>query len=76
MNQRESNIHKSLKALLKLNVVKASSEYPLRFIAVPFEKVIDLFIEVKKEKAKALQASKEELLYTWRSITGKDDEKS
>lgn len=76
LNQRESNIHKSLKALLKLNVVKSSSEYPLEFMAVPFEEVINLIIEVKKEKAKILQATKRELLSTWGSMTEKDEEKS
>ena len=76
LNQRESNIHKSLKALLKLNVIKASSEYPLEVMAVPFEEVINLIIEIKKEQAKTLQASKEELLSSWKSLTEKDYEKS
>lgn len=76
LNQRESNIHKSLKALLKLNVVKASIEHPLEFIAVPFEEVINLIIEIKKEQAKILQASKKELLSTWGSMTEKGEEKS
>jgi len=76
LNLTESNIHKSLKDLLNRKLVKTSSEYPLGFVAVPFEQVIKLIIEVKKEQAKSLQASKEELLSTWRSITEKDSSKS
>ena len=76
LNLSEKKTHMSLKDLQSLSIVKASIEYPLEFVAMPFEKVIDLFIEVKKEQAIALQASKEELLSTWRSITEKDNEKS
>jgi hypothetical protein len=32
---------------------------------VPFEEVLCLIIEIKKEQAKTLQASKKELLSTW-----------
>jgi predicted transcriptional regulator len=76
LNQHERNIHKSLRDLQNINIVKASIEYPFEFIAVPFKEVINLIIEVKKEQAKTLQASKDELLSTWRSITEKDEEKS
>jgi len=76
LNLTESNIHKSLKDLLNRKLVKTSSEYPLGFVAVPFEQVIKLIIEVKKEQAKSLQASKEELLSTWRSITEKASSKT
>ena len=76
LNLTESNIHKSLTDLLNRKLVKTSSEYPLGFVAVPFEQVIKLIIEAKKEQAKSLQASKEELLSTWRSITEKNSTKS
>jgi hypothetical protein len=62
--------------LLKLNVIKASSEYPLEVVAVPFEEVINRIIEIKKEQAKTLKATKKELLASWKSITEKDNEKS
>ena len=76
LNQNKRDIHRSLKNLQSINIVKASIEYPLEFMAVPFEEVINLLIEIKKEKTKTLKASKEEFLSTWRSITEKDEEKS
>jgi len=48
--------------------VNASSEYPARFSAVLFEEVLDLFIKVKTEQQEAIQASKEELLSTWKKF--------
>ena len=76
LNQPERNIRRSLRDLQNTKIVEASIEYPFEFIAVPFEEVMKLIIDVKKEQAKALQASKEELLSTWRSLTEKDYEKS
>ena len=76
LNLSEKRAHRSLKDLQSLNIVQASVEYPLEFMAIPFEEVINLIIEVKKEQAKTLHASKEELLSTWRSITKKDNKKS
>lgn len=72
----EKKIHRSLKDLQSLRIVEASIEYPLEFIAVPFEEVLDLIIEVKKEQAKTLQASKKELLSSWRKITEETSDKS
>lgn len=72
----EKKVYRSLKDLQSMSVVKASIEHPFEFIAMSFEEVIDLFIEVKKEQAKTLQASKKELLSTWRSVTEKNDAKS
>jgi hypothetical protein len=43
---------------------------------LPFEEVIDLFIEVKKEQAKTMQESREELLSSWRETIKKENAKS
>ena len=68
----ERKVRRSLRDLRTQKMVRASVENPLEFIAIPFEEIIDLFIEIKKEKAKAMLESKEELLSTWRSIVKKD----
>jgi len=39
-----------------------NDEYPAEFSAVSFEKALDLLLEVKKEQAKSLEASKAELI--------------
>jgi sugar-specific transcriptional regulator TrmB len=69
-------LYRSLKNLQSKGIINASPEYPARFSAVLFEKVLDLLIKAKTEQEKALQESKEELLSTWRSITKKDTPKS
>ena len=43
----------------------------MEFVALPFEDVLDLFIEVKKEQAKSLLEKREELLSNWRETIKK-----
>jgi sugar-specific transcriptional regulator TrmB len=68
----ENKVDRSLKELQSISIVKASIEYPLEFVALPFEDVIDLFIEVKKEQAKTMQDSREELLSSWKETIKKE----
>lgn len=72
LNLHERKVDRSLKELQSISIVKASIQVPLEFMAVPFEEVIDLFIEVKKEQAKTMQESREELLSSWRKIIKKE----
>ena len=76
LNLNERKIQKSLKELHDMKVVKALAEKPQKFTAVSFKELIALTIEVKKEQAKALQASKQELLSSWKSITKKENNKN
>lgn len=72
LGRSRQQLYRNLKKLQSINVVCTSSEYPARFSAVLFEKVLDLIVEAKTEQQKALQESKEELVSTWKSITKKD----
>ncbi len=65
-------LYRSLGKMQSKGIVKASQEYPARFSAVPFDKVLDIFIEVNIEEAKYLMQNKKELLSSWRSITETD----
>jgi sugar-specific transcriptional regulator TrmB len=76
LNLCTSQLYRVLKKLQINGVIIASSEYPTRFSAVLFNQVLDLLAKTKKEQIKALKASKEELLSSWRLLTEKDDEKS
>jgi sugar-specific transcriptional regulator TrmB len=67
-NLNEKEVEHSLKDLLSLEIVKTSIENPLEFNAMTFEDLIDLFIEVKKEKTKNMQENREELLLNWSNI--------
>jgi sugar-specific transcriptional regulator TrmB len=76
LNISTQRIYRSLRKLQIKGIVNASSEHPACFSAVPFDIVLDLFVEAKIEVAKQVIESKEELISTWRSITEKDEEKS
>jgi sugar-specific transcriptional regulator TrmB len=72
LNLHEKKVYTSLKDLQRKSIVEASIQYPLEFMAVPFEEVIDFFIEIKKERAKVIRESREGLLSSWRAITKKE----
>ena len=68
---QERQVYRSLKSLQSIEIVKAVGGNPRQYSAVPFEEVIDLFIEVKKEQAKTLRESREELLSSWKETIKK-----
>ena len=72
----KQQLYKSLKRLQKKGVINATLERPARFSAVSLEKILDFLIEAKKEQALTLQANREELLSTWRSMNEKDSSNS
>jgi sugar-specific transcriptional regulator TrmB len=72
----ERQVYRSLQRLQSKGVTIASDERPFEFSAVPFEDVLDLLMEIKKEQAQALQESKKEVLSSWRKILEENSEKS
>ncbi len=65
----KAQVYHALKGLEKKGLVELTLEIPTRFIAVPFEKVIDLIIESKMEEAYSYQNQKSYLLDQWNSIS-------
>jgi sugar-specific transcriptional regulator TrmB len=55
-------VYKSLRRLQNKGATISSNEHPIKFSAVPFEDVLDMLMKIKKEQAKILQESKEELI--------------
>ena len=76
MNLYKKQLYCSFKNLEEREVVKASVDHPAVFSAVPFEVVLDLLAEIKKEQAQALQEVREDLLSSWRSIIKKKSNKN
>jgi sugar-specific transcriptional regulator TrmB len=76
LNLPERKVDRSVKELQSISIVKASIENPLEFEAVPFEEVIDLFIEVKKKQAKSMKKNREELLSSWKVVIKRETAKS
>ncbi len=58
----------SLDNLRTRSMVDSAPEPQGMYFAIPLERVLDEFAKAAKEKAKALQASKDELLRVWRAI--------
>jgi hypothetical protein len=71
---RKANTHKALVYRILGNLqakglVKATLEVPARFIAEPFESVLDLNIKSRQEEATLLENKKTELLSYWKNIS-------
>jgi sugar-specific transcriptional regulator TrmB len=68
-------IDESLKELQSMGVVSYSIEKPKEFTGLPFDELIDLFVEVKKEQAKTMAKNKNKLLLNWKKIMKKNSVK-
>jgi len=68
MKLTKQQLHISLRNLEDRGMVIASLEPLIRFSAISLEKVIEQTMKIREEQAKALQASREELLSSWRSM--------
>jgi sugar-specific transcriptional regulator TrmB len=72
LNLTKHQLCLSIDSLLTRGMVSTIPERSTKYFAIPLEKVLDEFMKVTKEQAKALQASRKELLSTWRSMIEKD----
>jgi sugar-specific transcriptional regulator TrmB len=72
LNLHMRQIGTSLKKMQSRNFVEANYKCQTLFLAVPFEKVLDLLIKDNIEQARYMMKSKKELLSTWRSIIKND----
>jgi len=61
-------VYRALNSLQSDGLVESTLERPMRFTAVPFEKVLDLIIEAKREGIVSLEDKKSDLLAYLRSI--------
>jgi sugar-specific transcriptional regulator TrmB len=57
-------------------MVNASPPRPAQFSAVALEEVLELYMKTMVEQAKALQASRKELLSIWHSMNEKNSANS
>ena len=64
----KQQLYPSLRNLQNKGIVSSTIEHPARFSALPFEKVLDLFIRAKVEETQSLQQSKDEILSKWQTF--------
>ena len=72
MKINKGQVYQILKALQKKGVVESTLEYPTRYTAVPFEHVIDSFIESKREEVGQIEKTKNGLISDWNRISKKE----
>ena len=68
----KQQLYRSLKTLQNKGMVNATFEHPAFFSAVSLEKVIDQFIETKKEEAQHIEKNKDEILSSWQAVLIED----
>jgi len=61
-----------LENLQKKGLVYATLEHSARFYALPFEKVLDMFVNLKIDEAEEVQEHKTEILSSWQSMETED----
>ncbi len=68
--------YKILRTLENEGVIYRVLERPMKFTAVPFEKVLDTEIEERRQRIYQLEKKKDELLSLWRSLPKADESES
>ena len=64
----KQRLYPIIKSLQSKGIVNSTLERPARFSAVPFEKVLDLFVKAKMAEAQRVQQNKDDILSDWQSI--------
>ena len=72
----QAAICNSLRSLKAKGIIVGTPTRPILYSAISIERVLDEFMKAKMEQAKTLQASRKELLSTWRSMVKKDSANS
>ena len=66
--------YRTFKKLQERGFIEATLERPVRFTVVPFERLLDSFINTKKTEVTNLTEQKENLLALWRTISAPESE--
>jgi sugar-specific transcriptional regulator TrmB/pimeloyl-ACP methyl ester carboxylesterase len=64
-----SLVYRILKSLQAKGLVEPTLESPKRFVAIPFEKALDLIVKTRQEEALLVKRAKKDLLEDWRVIS-------
>lgn len=64
-----SLVYRILKSLQGNGLVEPTLESPTRFVAIPFDRALDLIINEKKQEVLKIEREKQELLEDWENIS-------
>ena len=65
----KQQLYPALKSLKKKGIVDSKPERSALFSAIPFEELLNLFMKLNAEKAKAIGETKKELVDSWHDTT-------
>lgn len=65
----KAQVYHILKSLQSKGLVESTLESPARFVAVPFETVLDLYVKTRQEEAALIESSREDMLRHWDNIS-------
>jgi sugar-specific transcriptional regulator TrmB len=74
LKKDKAQVYHILKRLQTKNLVEVTLESPTRFVAVPFEEVVDSEIKAKRDEAAHIEGLREELFDYWRKISHEQPE--
>ncbi len=66
--------YRTFKKLQEKGFIEATLERPTRFTIVPFENLVDSFINTKKNEVSNLNEQKQGLIAAWQSISAPESE--
>ena len=66
--------YRTFKKLQEKDFIEATLERPTRFMIVPFESLVDSFINAKKNEVTNLTEQKQSLLTAWQSVSAPESE--
>jgi sugar-specific transcriptional regulator TrmB len=72
LKKHKAQVYIILKNLQSKGLVESTLEFPTRFTAVPFEKVIDRNVKAKRDEAAFIENAKTEILSYWKNINHPD----
>ena len=64
-------VYRSLRRLKNRDIVNATTQHPSEYCAIPFEKALELLIEIHLKESQCIEQDKEEILSQWHSMTAK-----
>jgi sugar-specific transcriptional regulator TrmB len=74
LSLHRTETYRILRDLEKRGLVSSVFEKPLKFIAIPFEKALEILIETKKMKISLLEKRKENLVNLWLTLPKQEAE--
>ncbi len=73
LRMTKQQLYPALAQLEKMGIVASKPEHARLFSAVAFEELLDLFMRVSAEKARAVKETKQELVKSWQETTRPDE---